>query len=78
MKEEEMGRRRITYEIIFQHPVALRYHYDIQQKQRRAWEHGRQIGNAVVSPLIKSLPDDGHMWPNVLQIKKTYGNLKTF
>jgi hypothetical protein len=34
-----------------------------QQKQRRAWEHGRQAGSAVVSPLIKNLPDDGHMWP---------------
>jgi hypothetical protein len=30
-----------------------------QQKQRRAWEHGRQVDSAVVSPLIKSLPDDG-------------------
>jgi hypothetical protein len=30
-----------------------------QQKQRRAWEHGKQVNSAVVSPLITSLPDDG-------------------
>jgi hypothetical protein len=30
-----------------------------QQKQLHAWEYRRQVDSAMVSPIIKSLPDDG-------------------
>jgi hypothetical protein len=47
---------KTTYKIVL---AAKQYNDSVlekeiqQQKQRRAWEHGRQVDSAVVSPLIK-------------------------